>query len=203
MNRRSLVRPFIAIGGAVLLTGGAVLVVSVFVLTRTDAAELVGGPPLGAVLSEQDRRDLDAADVSRGAAPPPVDPAVDLRDPSAVARAYLAAANGLTAADSGHTQLRAAGYAVPGSPPATVGVLVLDPPPAGSVRTAQVRTLELLTTDRGDRRRGYRAAVETATGPPESPAAVHLITCYVVLARQPNGQWLVAADTPESEQEIP
>lgn len=196
MNRRSLVLPFIA-------AGGAVLVACVFVLTRTDAAELVGGPPLGAVLSEQDRRDLDAVDVSRGAAPPPVDPAVDLRDPRAVARAYLVAANGLTAADGGRTQLRAAGYAAPGTPPATVGVLVLDPPPAGSVRTARVRTLELLTADPGDRRRGYRTAVETATGPPEGPGAVRLIAGHIVLARQPNGQWLVAADAPATEQETP
>lgn len=196
MNRRSLVLPFVAVAGAVL-------VACVFALTHTDAAEPAGDPPLGAVLSEQDRRDLDAVDVSRGAAPPPVDPAVDLRNPHSVAHAYLVAANGLTAADGGRTQLRAAGYAAPGTPPATVGVLVLDPPPVGSVRTARVRTLELLTADPGDRRRGYRADVETVTGPPEGPVAVRLITCHVVLARQPNGQWLVAADAPASEQETP
>jgi hypothetical protein len=154
-------------------------------------------PPLGAVLSEQDRRDLDAPAVERGAEPPLVDQAVDFGDPEAVARAYLAAAHGLTAEDAGRTHLRAAGYAMPGTPPASVGVLVLDPPPAGSLRTAQVRALELVAADRGDRRRGYLAAVETATGPAGEPATVELVTTHVVLARQPDGRWLVAADTAE------
>jgi hypothetical protein len=148
------------------------------------------------VLSEQDRHALDAVPVRRGAPPPRTDPAVDRTDAAAVARAYLAAAHSVAAADAGGTHLRAAGYAVPGSPPATVGVVVLDPPPAGSVRTAAVTALALVAADHGDRRRGYRAEVGTATGPPGAAAVVDLVARYVVLTRQPDGRWLVAVDSP-------
>ena len=92
--------------------------------------------PMGSTLTAEDRLALDAPAVVRGAPAAPVDPAVDLGDPEAVARAYLTAALSLTADDTGRTHLRAAGYAEPGSPPATVGVLVLDPPAPGEVAEA-------------------------------------------------------------------
>lgn len=157
-----------------------------------------GEPPSGAALSVDDRRAVDAAPVLRGAEPAPVDPAVDLTDPEAVARAYLAAAYSVAPDDAGHTHLRAAGYAVPGSPPATVGLLVLDPPPAGSLRTATVTALELVAADRTDRRRGYRAEVGTATGPPGGAVDVVLVHGQIVLDRQPDGRWLVASDSTEN-----
>ena len=149
------------------------------------------GPPLGAVLDGTDRRELDAAPVRRGTAPTPVDPAVDLTDPQAVLRAYLGAARATSADDRGRTHLRAAAYAEPGSTPAAVGVLVLDPPPPGEVRTAAVTGLELVATDEADERRGYRATVTTSSGP--GPGIVS--TAYVVLAQQADGRWLVAADS--------
>lgn len=155
-------------------------------------------PRLGATLSTGDRQVLAAPPVLRGPAPPPADPAVDLTDPEAVAAAYLAAARGAVPEDAGRTNLRAAGYALPGSPPATVGVLVLDPPVPGTRRRAVVRALELVAAEPADTRRAYLATVETATGPPDGPDEIDLVSGHVVLAHQPDGRWLVTADTAEN-----
>jgi hypothetical protein len=175
----------------------AVAVVAVLLIgAGVSEAPPSGDPPLGGVISEEDRVALDAVPVERGAPAAPADPSVDLTDPEAVARAYLAAAHSVTPEDAGHTHLRGAAYAVPGSPPATVGVVVLDPPPAGSARTATVTALELAAVDHGNNRRGYRAEVGTATGPPGGPLTVGVVERYVVLAHQPDGRWLVAADSP-------
>jgi hypothetical protein len=173
---------------AVVLVGGA----------AADVAPPSGDPPLGAAVSEEDRIAVDAAPVQRGDPAPPVDPTIDLTDSEAVARAYLAEAHSISPDDAGRTHLRGAAYAVPGSPPAEVGVIVVDPPPTGSLRTATVTALELAAADHGNRRRGYRAEVGTATGPPGGLLAVDLVARYVVLARQPDGRWLVAADSPAS-----
>ncbi len=172
------------LAGALLLTGGG-----------TAPVPPGGGP---AVLDADDRAALEHAPVRRGSDAPTADPGVTLTDPEAVVRAYLAAARSVTAADAGATHLRAAPYAVPGSPPATVGVLVLDAPRPGEVRTASVRALDLVAADRGDRRRGYRADVETRTGPPGGPVVTAATTASVVVARQPDGRWLVAVDGPEN-----
>jgi hypothetical protein len=183
----------------VLIT--AVLVVLVAVAAPLAVARLTGsdgdehGPPRGVVLDGADRRALDAAPVRRGATGA-VDPAVDPTDPVAVTRAYLAAARASGGDDAGRTRLRAAGYAAPGSPPAAVGVVVLDPPPPHQVRTAAVGDVDLVAGDGDDRRRGYRATVLTATGPPGGVATPAVTAAYVVLARQPDGRWLVVADTP-------
>ena len=176
----------------------AVLVVLVAVLAPVAVTWLAtlrdpGGPP-GAVLDDADRRALGAAPVRRGTAAP-ADPVVDLTDPVAVARAYLAAARASGGDDAGSTRLQAAGYAMPGSPPAAVGVLVLDPLPPGQARTATVGAVDLVAADGGDRRRAYRATVLTSTGT-TAGAAVTTATTYLVLVRQPEGRWLVAADTP-------
>ncbi|OLT10749.1 hypothetical protein BJF78_05570 [Pseudonocardia sp. CNS-139] len=173
--------------GAVLLTGFA---------GRADEPPS-GDPPPGAVLSQDDRAALDAAPVQRGAPAPPADPDVDLTDPDAVARAYLAAAHSVRPDDAGRTHLRGAAYAEPGSPPASVGVVVVDPPPPGSARTATVTALELAAVDYGNRRRGYRAELGTATGPPGGTLVVGLVERYVVLARQPDDRWLVVGDSPD------
>ncbi|HVL83549.1 MAG TPA: hypothetical protein VM367_04530 [Pseudonocardia sp.] len=148
-------------------------------------------PPLGAALSESDRRALDASPPARGGPAAAVDPGVDLTDPATVARAYLVAAHGAVPEDAGRTHLRAAGYAVPGTPAATVGVVVVDPPGPGSRRVAEVTALDLAAADRGDRRRGYLAAVLTRVG----GQADVVLERYVVLARQPDGRWLVAAES--------
>ena len=72
-------------------------------------------------------------------------------------------------------------------------MVVLDPPPPGQVRTAAVTALDLVTAAEDDRRRGYRATVATSTG----PATTASTTAYVVLARQPDGRWLVVVDAPD------
>lgn len=182
-----------------LLAAAAAVTVAVLALllggVGAHAGPPKGDPPPGAALSEDDRAALDAVPVERGAPPAPVDPTVDLTDPPSVARAYLTGAHSTTPDDGGRTQLRAAGYAAPGSPPAAVGVVVVDPPPAGSVRTATVTALTLVAADTGDRHRGYRAELGTATGAPGGDATVDLVVRDVVLARQPDGRWLVTADT--------
>ena len=118
-------------------------------------------------------------------------------NPNTVARAYLAGARSATPDDHGRTRLRAAAYAAPESPPGSVGVVVLDPPPPGQIRRASVTALELVAAADDDRRRGYRATVATATGPPGAAASPVAASAYVVLARQPDGRWLVVADAPE------
>jgi hypothetical protein len=176
---------------AVLVVAAAASVVSVLVVRHDEP-----GPPLGAVLDADDRLALGAVPLRRGADPPPADPAVDLSDPTAVARAYLAAARSSTAGDHGRTRREASPYAAPGSP-AAVGVVVLDPPEPGRPRTATVTALDLTAAADDDRRRGYRATVTTSTGPPGGGATTAVTTEYVVLARQPDGRWLVVADAPE------
>ena len=119
------------------------------------------------------RRALDALPIRRGSGPLRADPAVDLTDPEAVARAYLVAAGSVVAADTGRTHLRAAAYAAP------------------------VTALELVAVNRSNLRRGYLAWISTATGSPGALAVVDDVTAYVGLARQPDGRWLVVADTSE------
>ncbi|MCO1657248.1 hypothetical protein [Pseudonocardia humida] len=195
----------------------AVLATLAAVLAVLGVAQLGGGsdrvppsgePPPGAVLSADDRLALDARPVDRGAPPPATDPDVDPTDPVAVARAYLSAAHSARPDDAGRTNLRAAAYAAPGSPPADVGVLVLDPPPAGAERTASVTALDLVAVAHGEGaghghgtdedpvlRRGYRAEIETTTGPRGGPVATEHLVRHVVLARQPDDTWLVAAES--------
>ncbi len=178
---------------AVALAVVLLAVVGAFLIARDPEP----GPPLGAVLDGPDRRVLGAVPMRRGADPPPADPALDLSEPAAVAGAYLAAARSATPDDRDRTRLGAAAYAARGSPTAAVGVVVLDPPPPGQVRTATVTALDLVATAEDDGRRGYRATVATATGPPEGPATTSVTTACVVLARQPDGRWLVVADAPD------
>jgi hypothetical protein len=179
----------------------AVLVVLALALlgrTATGQVPPSGDPPPGAALSADDRRAVDARPVARGEQATPPDPTVDLHDPDAVARAYLEAAYCVDAGDAGRTQLRAASYAAPGSPPAVVGVLVLDAPPPGALRTASVTALDLVATDEDGTRRGYRAEIGTATGPAGGPTTDAVLIRHVVLAHQPDGTWLVTAESTAS-----
>ncbi len=193
---------------AVLATLAAVLAVLGVAQLGGGSARLPpsGEPPPGGVLSADDRQALDARPVDRGAPPPPTDPDVDPADSAAVARAYLTAAHSAHPDDAGRTNLRATAYAAPDSPPAAVGVLVLDPPPAGTERTASVTGLDLIAVAHGEDRahghgagpevrRGYRAAIETTTGAPGGPVVREQLVRHVVLARQPDDTWLVAAES--------
>jgi hypothetical protein len=186
---------------ALAATVTAVLVVLALALlgrTATGQVPPSGDPPPGAALSADDRRAVDARPVARGGQATPPDPAVDLGDPGAVARAYLEAAYRIDAGDAGRTQLRAASYAAPGSPPAVVGVLVLDAPPPGALRTASVTALDHVATSEDGNRRGYRAEVDTATGPAAGPTTAALLIRHLVLALQPDGTWLVTAESTAS-----
>ena len=64
------------------------------------------------------------------------------------------------------------------------------------VRHPMSGAVDLLASEGADRRRGYRATVALSTGPPGGPAVPAVTTAYVVLARQPDGRWLVVGDTP-------
>jgi len=176
--------PRILVPSAVALAVAVLLVAAVLAVHREEP-----GPPLGAVLDGPGRRALDAVPTQRGPDPPAADPAVDLTDPTAVARAYLVAARSATAADHGRTRRDAVPFAAAGSP-AAVGVLVLDPPPPGQIRTAAVTALDLVAAAEDDHRRGSRATLATST----RGATTAVTSAYVVLARQPDGRWLVVAD---------
>jgi hypothetical protein len=187
-------RPFLVLAAA-LAAAIAVLIATAAALHVLGRDPGPPGPPFGAVLDAGERRQLAAVRVLRGVPARPADPSVDLTDSVAVARAYLALARADEPGDRGRTRLRAAGYALPGSPPAAVGVLVLDAPE--QARTAEIRGLELVAADPADTRRGYRADVaRTIAGTPGTAGATTTIAiAYVVLARQPDGRWLVTADT--------
>ncbi|MEJ3656996.1 hypothetical protein WEH80_28945 [Actinomycetes bacterium KLBMP 9759] len=174
------------------LAATAAVAVAVVALTLLGSSEPAVRPP---VVSEEDRDAIGAVPVERGADPPPADPDLDMADPEAVGRAYLAAAHTVDAGDSGRTHLRGAAYAEPGSAAGAVGTVVIDPPPPGTRRTATVTAMRLVAVDPEGLRRGYRAELGTATGPPGGPYAVTTVARHVVLARQPDGRWLVAVDS--------
>ncbi|WP_232661789.1 hypothetical protein [Pseudonocardia sp. TRM90224] len=171
------------------LTALAVTIAALALLGGAGPAER---PP---VVSNEDRDAIAAIPVERGADPPQADPDVDMSDPEAVGRAFLAAAHTVEAADRGRTHLRGAPYAEPGSAAGTVGTVVLDPPPPGTQRTATVTAMRLVASDPDGLCRGYRAELGTATGPPGGPYAFTTAARHVVLVRQPDGRWLVAVDS--------
>ena len=171
---------------AALIAATVVLVIAVTAVHRPH------GIASRSVLADDDRRSLAAMPALRGADPAPPDPAVDLADPEAVARAYLAAAHSLVPGDAGHTQRRAAGFARPGTP-AAVGVVVLDPPPSGASRSAVVTALALVAAEGS--LRGYGAEVRTATGRPDGQVTVERQHVLVVLTDDTDGRWRVVAET--------
>ena len=156
-------------------------------------------PDQGA-LSPADRDALAAAPVNPGSVPTGPDPAVDLTDPRAVATAYVTAAYSARDTDSGLTNRAATPYAAPGTPPNTVGVLVLSPPPPGHSRTATVTDVTQCAGEpTGERRAylvGYRSAEHLAADP--GAAGARQIR-YLLLVRQFDGRWLVAGDTTDAQ----
>ena len=151
----------------------------------------------GAVLSPADRDALAPAPVGQGAEPAGPDPAVDFTDPRAVATAYVAAAYSLTPDDAGRTNRRGTPYAAPSTPPNTVGVLVLAPPPAGHNAVATVTDVAQVSGEPTDTRRGYLVGYRTALGPAGAPG--DRTTRYLLLVRQFDGRWLVAGDTADAQ----
>ncbi|HTK62694.1 MAG TPA: hypothetical protein VL595_09960 [Pseudonocardia sp.] len=147
----------------------------------------------GGTLSSADRQALDAPPVERGADATGPDPSVDLRDPEAVASAYVAAAYSLRDSDAGHTNRRAVPYAAPATAPATVGTLVVSAPPSGTHTVATVTGVEQVSGEETDTRRGYVVRYRSELDPPgrATPATG---TRYLLLVRQIDGRWLVAGD---------
>jgi len=175
------------------MAAAALATATVVLLAVGVVAALPRPDDLGAgVLSDDDRRALAAVPALRGADRAPPEPAVDLTDPAAVARAYLTAAHSLGPGDAGHTQRRAAGFAQPGSP-AAVGVVVLDPPPPGAYRRVVVTALEPAGAE--GNRRGYRAALRAETAQPRGPVTVGQQHALVVLREGRDGRWRVVVET--------
>lgn len=152
----------------------------------------------GSVLSPSDRDTLAAVPVDPGAAPGRPDPSVDFADPVSVARAYVAAAYSLTSSDAGHTNRRAIPYAEPNTPPGTVGVLVLTPPPPGRRAVAAVTDVTQVGGEPTDTRRGYLVGYGVSNDGAMAPPGRRR-TRYLVLARQFDGRWMVAGDTAETQ----
>jgi hypothetical protein len=153
--------------------------------------------PSPSVLSSDDRAVLGGPDLDRGDPPPAVGYAVP-DGAEAVARAYLVAAYAAGPSDAGRTRLDAARYAEPGSPPAVVGVAVVDPPPAGARRVAVVEALTAAASDPEGTRQAFLATVRTTTGAPGEPARSDRLLTRVVVHRQPDGRWLVVAESPDT-----
>ena len=157
-------------------------------------------PPEENTLTPADRDALAQTPVDPGTAAPAPDPAVDLTDPVAVAKAYVVAAYSLRDTDAGHTNRRATGYAAPSTPPNTVGVLVLTPPAAGHTSTVAVTDVTQVSGEPTDVRRGYIVGFRTTD---RSPSATTNVSDrqirYLVLARQFDGRWLVAGDTADAQ----
>jgi hypothetical protein len=152
----------------------------------------------GGTLSSADRQALDAAPVERGADAADPSPSVDLRDPSAVASAYVAAAYSLRDTDAGHTNRRAVPYAAPATPPSSVGTLVVTAPPPGAHSTATVTDVAQVSGEETDTRRGYVVRYRQDLDPPGATAPV-TGSRYLLLVRQMDGRWLVAGDRPDDQ----
>jgi hypothetical protein len=147
----------------------------------------------GGMFSAADRDALAARPVERGADVGGPDPAVDLTDPSAVAKAYVVAGYSLRDTDAGHTNRRAVPYAMPGTPPSTVGVLVVAAPAPGQRSAVTVTGVEQVNGEETDVRRGYLVSYR-AGGKPAGPR-----TRYLLLVRQIDGRWLVAGDSADGQ----
>jgi hypothetical protein len=159
-------------------------------------------------LSPADRDVLAAAPVGPGDAPAGPDPSVDLTDPKVVAAAYVAAGYSVRDTDAGRTNRRATPYAAPNTPPHTIGVLVLAPPPPGHAVSAWVTDVTQVSGEPTDSRRGYLVGYRTAEGPHQADAqsdctpparCAPRLTRYLLLARQFDGRWLVAGDTADAQ----
>ena len=189
-------RPLITIAGATAAVAALVAAVLLPGSGGDPPSAATAGPLLGA----DDRAAL--------ATPPPltvaeVGPATaaaragsagaqaDSRDPAAVATAYLTVAYAAVPADAQRPHRRAAPWAEPGSVPERVGVVVLDPPPPGTVREARVTAIEIVDADPADTRRLYAATVVTTTAGLEATEYID-----VLVVRMPDDRWLVRSAVP-------
>lgn len=181
----------LAVGVVVML----VLAGALYLLAhRGEASDDTGG----GTLSSADRQALDAPPVIRGADSAGPNTSVDLREPVAVASAYVVAAYSLRDTDAGHTNRRAVPYAAPATAPWTVGTLVVSPPPPGAHSTATVTGVEQVSGEETNTRRGYIVRYRTSTEPSRHIADAPG-TRYLLLIRQIDGRWLVAGDRTDEQ----
>jgi hypothetical protein len=150
--------------------------------------------PAEGVLTPADRDALSSAPVTAGEAPTGPDPSLDLSDPRAVVTAYVTAGYSVRDTDVGRTNRRASGYAAPNTPPSTIGVLVLDPPPPGHTNTAFVTDVTQVSGEPTGTRRGYLVGYRYGPQPPSVTVASDRRTRYLLVVRQFDGRWLVAGD---------
>jgi hypothetical protein len=137
------------------------------------------------------------ASPSPAAAPAPA--TEPITDPQHAAGTYLVAAETVTGDDAGRRHRRAEPYMAPENPALATGLLVPEPPPAGHSRIIEVLSVtEHARNERLDRI-AYRITYQRHLSPtmpatasaPEGPPRV----TYVVVARQPAGNWLVVSHT--------
>jgi hypothetical protein len=134
-------------------------------------------------------------------ATPPTTPLSPITDPEAAARAYLVAAETVTANDAGRRHDRAAPYMAPGNPALTTGLLVSDPPSAGHSRTIEVVAIDEHARNGDLDRIAFRITYQRHLSPtiPASTALPDgaLRITYVVVERQVAGDWLVLSQSHE------
>jgi hypothetical protein len=124
-------------------------------------------------------------------------PIAPLTDPQEAATAYLVAAESVTADDTGRRHRRAQPYVAPENPEAQTGVLVTDPPPAGSSRTIEVLSVARWSGNEAGDRIAFEIRYQPSLSPSipaddeSSPEGEPRLT-YVVVVRQADGGWLVA-----------
>jgi hypothetical protein len=132
-------------------------------------------------------------------APAPAPATEPITDPQHAAGTYLVAAETVTGDDAGGRHRRAEPYMAPENPALASGLLVPEPPPAGHSRTIEVLSVtEHARNERLDRI-AYRITYQRHLSPtipataslPDGPPRV----TYVVVARQPAGNWLVLSHT--------
>jgi hypothetical protein len=126
---------------------------------------------------------------------PPSQPAVPLSDPQAVAGAYVVAAESVTSDDAGRRHHRASVYMAPTNPARTTGLLVTDAPPAGRWRVVTVVWVAEHARNDDLGRIAYQVAYQRHLSPTTPSGALvsegETRATYVVVERQPDGDWLV------------
>jgi hypothetical protein len=167
--------------------------------TGTSAVDPTTSPVTVAVPRAEEEAPPDLAPPSQplDTAPQPVEP---ILDPEEAATAYLVAAETVTADDAGRRHRRAEPYVADENPVSVSGVLVADPPPAGSSRTIEV--VSVTEWARNDGRIAYQITYQPYLSPSIPPTDERTAegperVTYVVVAQEPEGHWLVTLHAAE------
>lgn len=122
-----------------------------------------------------------------------------ITDPVEVTRAYVVAAESVTADDAGHRNHRARPFMASTNPAASTGLLVTEPPPAGHARTVEVRAIDEHARNDDLDRIAYRVTYQRYLSPtipatsalPDGPSR----DTFIVVEHQAAGDWLVVSQT--------